>query len=76
MVLPHNVSVKPHPTVDMDRLASDKAAVITDEKQAGGGNFLDRSLPSQGNAGRVWRPSLIPFGIGPRGINTARVRPR
>ena len=65
MVLMRDVSVESHATIDMDGLAGDKAAVITNEKQAGGGKLLDRSLPSQGNAGRVWRPSLIPFGIGP-----------
>ena len=65
MVLMRDVSVESHATIDMDGLAGDKATIITDEKQAGGGNFLDRSLSSQGNASRVWRPSLIPFGIGP-----------
>src|SRR5262245_35728634 len=70
-VLACDASVEPHPTIDMNRLAGDKAAVITDEKQAGGGKFLHRSLPSQGNASGVWRPSLVPFGMGPRGIDTA-----
>ena len=65
MVLVRDVSVESHATIDMDGLASDKAAVITDKKQAGGGNFLDRSLPSQGNTGRIWCPPLIPFWIGP-----------
>ena len=70
MVLACDASVEPHSTIDVNRLAGDKAAVITDEKQAGGGKLLYGSLPSQRNASRVWRPSLVPFGIGPRGIDT------
>ena len=65
MVLVRDVSVESHSAVDMDGLAGDKAAVITDEKQAGSGKLLDRSLPSQGNTGRIRRPPLIPFWIGP-----------
>ena len=76
LVFARDVSVEPHPTVDMDGLASDKTAVITDEKQAGGGNFLDRSLPSQGNTGRVWRPSLIPVRDWPVRYQYSLVRPR
>ena len=49
----------------------DKTAVITDQKQAGGSNFLDAPLSPQRNAGGAWWPPLVPFGIGTRGIDTA-----
>jgi hypothetical protein len=66
-----DLSVEPCPAVDMDGLTGNKATIVTDEEQAGCSNFVDRALTSQGNAGGVWCPSLVPLGIGPRGIDTA-----
>src|SRR5262249_35806191 len=64
-------SVKGHPAVDMNGLTGDETTVITDQKQAGGGNFLWRPLTSQGNARGIWCPPLVPFRIGTRGVDTA-----
>src|SRR3989442_9146248 len=58
--------------VDVDRLAGDEAAVVTDEEQAGGGDFLDRPLTSEGNARGVRHLSLVPRGIGSRGVDRPR----
>jgi hypothetical protein len=65
------LSIIGYPAVGVNGLASDKAAVITDQKQAGVGDFLYGPLPLQGNAGGVWRPPLIPFRVGTRGIDAA-----
>src|SRR4029077_2475475 len=57
--------------VDVDGLAGDEAAVVADEKEAGGGDLVDFALAPQGDAGGARRPALIPFGIVSPGIYAA-----
>src|SRR5215472_16684713 len=57
--------------VDVNRLAGDEAAVVADEKEAGGGDFVDMPLPTERDASRARHTSLVPFGIVPPCIDAA-----
>src|SRR5215472_7582161 len=63
-------SVKPDAAVDVDGLAGDEAAVVADQKQAGGGD-LDGSLAAERDARRIRHASMIPFGVVPSGVDAA-----
>jgi NAD(P)-dependent dehydrogenase (short-subunit alcohol dehydrogenase family) len=65
-------SIKAGAAVDMDRLAGDEAAVVADQKQAGGGDFVDMPLAAERDAGGTGYPPAIPFGVVPTGIDAAR----
>jgi hypothetical protein len=53
------------PAIYMDRLASDEAAIVADQEQTGGGDFVDFPLPPHWNTGGVRLPVPIPFGVRP-----------
>src|SRR6516165_5141952 len=57
--------------VDVDRLAGDEAAVVADQKEAGGGDFVDMTLPAERDTGRIRHAALIPFGVVPPCIDAA-----
>src|SRR5207244_2094369 len=57
--------------IDVDRLAGDEAAIVTHQKQAGGGDLVHLPLAAQGNTGGARHTPLIPFGIGSAGIDAA-----
>src|SRR3984893_3661371 len=56
-------SVEPRAAVDVDGLAGDEAAVVADQKQAGGGDLVDMPLTAQGYAGGARHMAAIPLGI-------------
>src|ERR671924_2420470 len=58
--------------VGMNGLASDKPAVVGDQEQGSGGDLLRHPLAPEGDPGGARHPPLVPFGIGARGIDTAR----
>ena len=58
--------------VDVDGLASDEATIVTDQKQAGGGDLVDPPLTPQWNAGSARHMSLVPLGVRSRRIDAAR----
>src|SRR5438270_4913468 len=64
-------SVVPRAAVDVDRLAGDEAAVVADQKEAGGGDLVDVPLTAQWNAGGARHPPLVPLGIIPAGVDAA-----
>src|ERR1700736_2138826 len=64
-------SVEPRAAVDVDGLAGDEAAVVADQKQAGGGDLVHHPLTAQGNPGGTRHMAPIPFGIVSPGIDTA-----
>src|SRR5437870_1979300 len=66
------LSVIPGAAVDVDRLAGDEAAIVTDEEQAGGGDFVDMPLAAQRDAGGAGHSPLIPFRVVPPGVDAAR----
>src|SRR5262249_15621494 len=64
-------SVEPRAAIDVDGLAGDKPAVVADQKQAGGGDFVDVPLTAEGDAGCTRRVSAVPFGGGSSGMDAA-----
>src|SRR6266436_6160562 len=63
--------VEPRAAVDVDGLAGDEAAVVADQKQAGGGDFVDMPLTAQGNPGGAGHMAAIPLGIVSSSIDAA-----
>src|SRR5271163_4809695 len=64
-------SVVARAAVDVDGLAGDEAAVVADQKEAGGGDLVHMPLTAQWNPGGARHPPLIPFGIVPPGVDAA-----
>src|SRR6266511_3126877 len=64
-------SVVRHAAVRVNGLTGDETPVVGDQEQAGGGDLVHRPLTSQWNAGGGRRSSLVPLGIGPRGVDAA-----
>src|SRR5437867_6435598 len=64
-------SVVRHAAVRVNGLAGDEARVVGDQEQAGGGDLVHRPLTSQWNASGGRRSSLIPLGIGARGVDAS-----
>src|SRR5713101_3939772 len=58
--------------VDVDGLASDEATIVTDQKQAGGGDLVHPPLTPQWNAGGARHMPLVPLGVRSPCIDAAR----
>src|SRR5271169_5829587 len=57
--------------VDVDGLAGDEAAVVADQKQAGGGDLVDLPLAAERYAGGTRGMSPIPLGMVTPGVDAA-----
>src|SRR6266404_5483168 len=70
-VLAGRGSVESRAAVDVDGLAGDEAAVVADQEQAGGSDFVDMPLAPQGNPDGAGHMAAIPLGIVSPGIDAA-----
>src|SRR5215469_4730859 len=66
------LSVVCRAAVDVDGLPGDEAAVVADQKQAGGGDLVDLALAPERDAGGARRAAVIPFWVGSRCVDAAR----
>ena len=66
-----SASVVASAAVDVDGLAGDEAAVVADQKEAGGGDLVHVPLTTQWNAGGARHTPLVPLGIVATSIDAA-----
>jgi hypothetical protein len=64
-------SVVSRAAVDVNGLAGDEAAIVADQKEAGGGDLVHLPLTAQWNPGGARHTPLIPLGIVAPGIDAA-----
>src|ERR1700722_17755472 len=69
---PKRSSVVAGAAVDVNRLTGDEAAIVADEKQAGGGGLVDGALAAQRDARGVRSAFGIPFRIVAPRVDAAR----